>query len=139
VFLLDQPQKLLAAGDLNPNVSVLWGTNTNDSIESPYQLLVYVNESEYIKQLNQTVHGEGGRGVDASTHRERRTRGLKDAKRLPVGELTAPSVTVACSESMPCSTGLDLLPPPASLESYLPTTNNILYIYPLDTTRPERG
>ena len=28
------------------------GMNTNDSIESPYVLFRYVNESEYVKELN---------------------------------------------------------------------------------------
>ena len=39
VFLPDAPQKLLADGRLNPGVGVLWGTNTNDSIEVPGGLL----------------------------------------------------------------------------------------------------
>jgi carboxylesterase type B len=55
--------------------------NTNDSIESPYVLFRYVNESEYVKELNQTINGEGGHGVSkyTSTHRQRRIRALKDA------------------------------------------------------------
>ena len=54
VFLPAPPKELLAAGKLNPGVSVLWGGNTNDSA-MPYMLSHYVNQTEYIQELNQTL------------------------------------------------------------------------------------
>ena len=57
-FLPEQPSAALAAGRLNPGVSVLWGANTNDSAH-PYQLRMYVSEQEYVHELNRTLHGEG--------------------------------------------------------------------------------
>ena len=55
-FLAAQPGVLLAAGGLNPGVSVLWGANTNDSA-SPFALNEYVSKAAYVRQLNATVHG----------------------------------------------------------------------------------
>lgn len=59
IFLTQDPSDVLNEEGLNPGVSVLWGSNTNDSA-SPYALAYYVNESSYIDQLNATIHGEGG-------------------------------------------------------------------------------
>ena len=69
IFLTRDPSDVLNEEGLNPGVSVLWGSNTNDSA-SPYALAYYVNESSYIDQLNATIHGEGGHEDEEGAGRE---------------------------------------------------------------------
>jgi len=56
VFLPDHPAAMLAAGQLNPGTSVIYGANTNDSAH-PESLRHHVSERDYIAQLNASVHG----------------------------------------------------------------------------------
>jgi hypothetical protein len=72
---------MLAAGQINPGVSVLWGANTNDSIEDPDILKLFVSEKKYVKQLNETIRGDDSLSVSGprwgsppQRHRRRRRR-----------------------------------------------------------------
>lgn len=62
VVLPDEPRSLLLNGKLNSGVSVLWGALTNDSA-LPFMLDTFVSDKEYIKQLNDTINGQGFPGM----------------------------------------------------------------------------